>query len=149
MAQRRQKGIFGLPVKYKDVRETNNRGSFHVHGTHNGGWTPALLAEIAENETLRREHAMFMLGLDTQLCAELPLESDGASELRALWHLPHLLYWYTLLVYSYRTPSFSLLKILTDRLGQRRPSGAARARQLRSCAVRQLPTAAAGVSMRR
>ena len=83
MAPRRQKGIFGLPVKYKDVRETNNRGSFHVHGSHHGGWTPALLAEIAENETLRREHAMFMLGLDTQLCAELPLESDGASELRA------------------------------------------------------------------
>ena len=84
MAQRRQKGIFGLPAKYKDVRETNNRGSFHVHGSHHGGCTLALLAEIAENETLRRrEHAMFMLGLDTQLCAELPLESDGASELRA------------------------------------------------------------------
>ena len=49
MAQRRQKGIFGLPAKYKDVRETNNRGSFHVHGAHHGGGTLALLAEIAEN----------------------------------------------------------------------------------------------------
>ena len=131
MAQRRQKGIFGLPAKYKDVRETNNRGSFHVHGSHHGGCTLALLAEIAENETLRRrEHAdaMFMLGLDTQLCAELPLESDGASELRA--SLASSASFVLVPVYSYRT--LSLLKILTDRLGQRRPSGAARARQLRS-----------------
>ena len=87
-----------------------------------------------------------MLGLETQLCAELPLESDGASELRAS------LASFVLVPYSCtRTlvPYSFVTQILTDRLGQRRPSGAACARQLRSCAVRQLPTAAAGVSMRR
>ena len=67
-----------------------------------------------------------MLGLETQLCAELPLESDGASELRAS------LASFVLVPYSCtRTlvPYSFVTQILTDRLGQRRPSGAACARQ--------------------
>ena len=67
----RRKGIFGLAVRNKDVKETNNRGAFHSHGLHHGGCTPALLAEIADDNVLCT-HAL--KGLDSQLCAELPLE---------------------------------------------------------------------------
>lgn len=66
----RSKGIFGIALSNRDVKETNKRGSFHVHGQHHGGALPSLVADVASDPELRSE---LLQGLDDQLCAELPL----------------------------------------------------------------------------
>lgn len=67
----RAKGIFGTALCNHDVKETNKRGSLHVHGQHHGGALPALIADVASDAELRAE---VIMGLDDQFCAELPLE---------------------------------------------------------------------------
>ena len=62
-------GIFGVPIINRDVKESNKRGSGHIHGQHHGGATPNLIADVAEDHELR---SLILAGLDTQLQAEIP-----------------------------------------------------------------------------
>ena len=74
----RSKGVFGVPVTNRDVTECNKRGCGHKHGQQQGGATPALVADVAADPELC---GLLLDGLDTQLCATLPLK----------YHAMHLL----------------------------------------------------------
>ena len=86
---RRPKGVFGVNTTNRDVKETNKRASLHVHGHAHGGVTPQLIADVVNvRETgplysvdgrtvLRTDQTLLdkaMEALESQLCAELPLE---------------------------------------------------------------------------
>jgi hypothetical protein len=62
---------YGVAIQNRYVKECNKRGSGHIHGQHHGGATPALIADIAEDDELL---SFVLAGLDTQLQAEIPLE---------------------------------------------------------------------------
>ena len=71
VAEKREKGVWGVAVTNRDVKECNKRGCFHEHGQQQGGAMPGLVADVAEDDELR---ALLLAGVDTQLSAELPLE---------------------------------------------------------------------------
>ena len=60
----RATGVLGVNVTNRDVKECNKRGCFHVHGQAQGGATPGLIADVAEDEGLR---GRLLEALDTQL----------------------------------------------------------------------------------
>lgn len=65
-------GTYGVPVCYRYVKECNKRGAAHIHGQYHGGLTPALISDLAEDPELRE---LALEALDTQITAEMPLES--------------------------------------------------------------------------
>ena len=71
VATGRAKGCFGVGVTNRDVTECNKRGCAHKHGQQQGGAVPALVADVAADPELR---GLLLAGLNTQLCAELPLK---------------------------------------------------------------------------
>ena len=64
VATERATGVLGVNVTNRDVKECNKRGCFHVHGQAQGGATPGLIADVAEDEGLR---GRLLEALDTQL----------------------------------------------------------------------------------
>lgn len=79
-----EKGVFGVGVSNRDVKEANKRSALHIHGQTQGGLSPALLADVAGEPELR---VKAMAALDTQLCAELPLEYHAVREAQRLLHV--------------------------------------------------------------
>ena len=75
-------GIYGSALHATYVKECNKRGSQHIHGQVWTALLPSLLADVAHDDELLR---LACEALDTQLCAELPLEYIAAgAAMRAL-----------------------------------------------------------------
>ena len=53
VATEREKGVLGVNLTSRDVKECNKRGCFHIHGQAQGGATPELIAFVAEDARLR------------------------------------------------------------------------------------------------
>ena len=66
VATEREKGVLGVNLTSRDVKECNKRGCFHIHGQAQGGATPELIAFVAEDARLR---SRLLEALDTQLQA--------------------------------------------------------------------------------
>lgn len=66
----RDKGICGVPLANRDVKETNKRTALHIHGQFYGGAQPALLAHVAHDAELLKD---MLDAIDTQVSQELPL----------------------------------------------------------------------------
>ena len=83
-SDKRVKGVYGVNLRNRDVNETNKRTQHHEHGQTQGGLAPAFLADVASEPELRK---LAMRALDTQICAELPLEYHALYEIQKLLHV--------------------------------------------------------------
>ena len=81
VASERERGVIGVNITNRDVKECNKRACFHVHGQAQGGATPGLLADIAEDAALRTR---LLEALDTQLKATLPLEYHAVQIMQSV-----------------------------------------------------------------
>ena len=66
VATEREKGVLGVNLTSRDVKECNKRGCFHIHGQAQGGATPELIAFVAEDARLRSRGKRLTLDRDSR-----------------------------------------------------------------------------------